>query len=846
MPKRSDSFYMSAHRPGARKPIAGDLHTPMKESHKTQGRSTLGLTEPRPQGSQALRTRMLLSIFGALLPSIASAAITPSISSASHFPATPGFQTFAPATTATGAERTISDPRILTQTFRLSAPLQVNLIHLLYGRGVSGELFRVQIFPVANTLAAQGATTGILPDYNNAVANGFLLNTTVAMPTTLYDNTERLLTISLTGTDAITLPATTGNAGYGIAFSPVKDGTNTNDEVFTWRMVQSGTAGPYANGRLYYDTPGGAAGAANRDASLALETDTDGDMMPDSWEIAHGTDPNVDDAALDNDANGGPDNLTNLEEYRNRTDPQDSDTDNDELSDGTEVKSLHPSGFDSNPLLADGDADGAPDLAEHTGSLNTQFGNVKTDPMLADTDGDGMNDGYELSCNTPGTALNPNDNGSVDPTQAPAADRDGDTLTNIQEFNPALGPNTASPRTRADLADTDGDGYNDKQEDNVGAWLSVDATGTNPIDPDTDNDGIEDGDENPSTGTATNAPYNSSPFSADTDGDSFSDLYEINHNADPADAGSTPVQPPGFTLVENFEGAGMTIGQSFNGVNAWTTTTPTGAIVADEPIAGGDKVGAMIRVGGGSFGASKSLTAAGLQVREGFTGTIFLQVYCPTAAQDNSFGLSDEAAPTGFAGYETQLVTYSNGNLRLCDTGGQFRETSPYKVGTWMNVWIVADNLNDTYKAYVESPQGQTGRVEITANDGGDPFNFRTGTTGALTSFLTMVATGASAGSSVFIDNIYVDPTAANLTTPAPAKPLPPAPLQVTGMLFEGGDLKIRFSPGGAGYILTSSDDLSAPFVQETSATFDGIDTFTVPAASLNPGHDFFRVEESP
>jgi len=161
-------------------------------------------------------------------------------------------------------------------------------------------------------------------------------------------------------------------------------------------------------------------------------------------------------------------------------------------------------------------------------------------------------------------------------------------------------------------------------------------------------------------------------------------------------------------------------------------------------------------------------------------------------------------------------------------------------------VWIVADNAADTYRVYVESPASQTGQVEITANDGGNPFNFRNGTTGALTSFLTMVSTGASAGSTVFIDNIYIDPGKANLATPAAAKPLPPVSVQVSSVLFEGGNLKIKFSPGGAGYILTSSNDLNSPFILESNATFDGIDTFTVPATSLNPGRDFFRVETSP
>ena len=163
-----------------------------------------------------------------------------------------------------------------------------------------------------------------------------------------------------------------------------------------------------------------------------------------------------------------------------------------------------------------------------------------------------------------------------------------------------------------------------------------------------------------------------------------------------------------------------------------------------------------------------------------------------------------------------------------------------------MNVWIVVDNATDTYRVFVESPQGQTGQVEITANDGGDPFNFRNGTTNALTSFLAMVATSASAGSAVLIDNIHVDAKASNLTTPAPAKPLSAASLRITSVLFEGGNLKIKFAPGTAGFILSSSNDLASPFVQETNAVFDGIDTFTVPAASLNPGQDFFRIEDAP
>ncbi len=92
-----------------------------------------------------------------------------------------------------------------------------------------------------------------------------------------------------------------------------------------------------------------------------IDTDDDNDGMPDGWELTHGLDPTDPiDALLDKDS----DDLTNLEEYSNNTDPDGQDTDDDGLPDGSEIKIYHTNA---------------------------------TDP---DSDGDGYNDGMELEKGT--------------------------------------------------------------------------------------------------------------------------------------------------------------------------------------------------------------------------------------------------------------------------------------------------------------------------------------------------------------------------------------------------------------------------------------------------------------
>ncbi|MGD2114272.1 MAG: carboxypeptidase regulatory-like domain-containing protein, partial [Acidobacteriota bacterium] len=112
-----------------------------------------------------------------------------------------------------------------------------------------------------------------------------------------------------------------------------------------------------------------------------------------------------------------------------------------------------------------------------------------------DADGDGLPDEYERA-----NGLNPNDAGDA------AEDRDGDGLTNLQEFE--LG-------TGIEAADSDGDGLTDGEEV---------ALGSDPVAADSDGDGLLDGTE-VLAGTDLANP--------DSDGDGLADGLEVDFGLDP-------------------------------------------------------------------------------------------------------------------------------------------------------------------------------------------------------------------------------------------------------------------------------------------------------------------------
>ncbi|MHA2249330.1 MAG: hypothetical protein ACXAD7_03160 [Candidatus Kariarchaeaceae archaeon] len=158
--------------------------------------------------------------------------------------------------------------------------------------------------------------------------------------------------------------------------------------------------------------------------------DTDGDGLPDGWEIEFGLSPN-DIAVPSGDFDSfDADGLTNLQEFQFGTLPNNTDTDHDgmddwfefdnglngthddtqEDADGDEMSNIYE--FDNsigklgvNGLNASNALDGNFDPDEDD-AVNTIEYLAGTDPFDWDTDGDGLPDGYEIANNLDATTSN--------------------------------------------------------------------------------------------------------------------------------------------------------------------------------------------------------------------------------------------------------------------------------------------------------------------------------------------------------------------------------------------------------------------------------------------------------
>jgi len=318
--------------------------------------------------------------------------------------------------------------------------------------------------------------------------------------------------------------------------------------------------------------------------------DSDMDGLPDSWERKYSLNPLLGTGMDGPNSDRDGDALSNIEEYKNNTDPNNGDTDGDSLTDKWEVDNklspLNNEGDDG--IMGDPDGDGLNNGDERRYGTNPQKKDSdgdglndneeidihRTDPTKKDSDGDGLPDGWEVKYK-----FNPND---AEGENGGSGDFDLDGLSNKEEFK-----QKTDPRNR----DTDADGTDDKQEINDETdptnWDDGDLDsdgltngkereiGTHPLRQDTDGDGLPDGwelenelqpyltqgqdgaDGDPDHDMVANIreyEYGTNPHNSDTDQDSLPDYWEISHCLNPNDPNGEngPQGDPDRDGISNF------------------------------------------------------------------------------------------------------------------------------------------------------------------------------------------------------------------------------------------------------------------------------------------------------
>ncbi len=134
------------------------------------------------------------------------------------------------------------------------------------------------------------------------------------------------------------------------------------------------------------------------------DRDSDGDGLGDFWEDQYFGNNDAIPTPAELAAQSGTsdfdgDGLNNAAELAMGTIPNDTDSDDDGLSDGEEASGSKNVAFFNQSTLptdADSDDDGTSDGAEVNGTLNVAFGHAPTDPNQADTDFDSWSDTLEF------------------------------------------------------------------------------------------------------------------------------------------------------------------------------------------------------------------------------------------------------------------------------------------------------------------------------------------------------------------------------------------------------------------------------------------------------------------
>jgi hypothetical protein len=236
----------------------------------------------------------------------------------------------------------------------------------------------------------------------------------------------------------------------------------------------------------------------------------------------------------------------------------------------------------------------------------------------------------------------------------------------------------------------------------------------------------------------------------------------------------------GFLLFEDFN----SLSPGFiNGQQGWVDSASNGRVVAD-PLNPANQVIAITNSQANVYRALGSLTLSNI-----VTGTLHFRMLWPGTGFSTYAGLTDIPTPTPgtVADYEPHVrcEPAAPAVFKARDAGA-YDALVTLESNVWYQFWMVVDNSRDLFRLYIQggvfSQQTQLfgiadGEVWFTfRNTTGDGFNTNTAPQSAALVCFNLKTTSSHVGP-YYVDDVFIDPVAANLSNPLPQFPDTNAPV---------------------------------------------------------------------
>ena len=214
-----------------------------------------------------------------------------------------------------------------------------------------------------------------------------------------------------------------------------------------------------------------------------------------------------------------------------------------------------------------------------------------------------------------------------------------------------------------------------------------------------------------------------------------------------------------FVLIDKFD---YKMDGSINGQNGWYAND-NNLQIADAPPGGSGKV----LNNGFSTTTKHAMKTFEKPVVDGAACTAYWEFYCTNKYCNTSMGLANGNDGSIWNNFRTQIALDASGTFVVRNGGGfvTLDQSGSIETQTWYKIWVVADNSNNVYQAYIKGGVF-TEQTQLTSGSGATTiFGFRSSETGWETSDLSNFNFVRANGTQpdLVIDNLYIDYGSTNL-----------------------------------------------------------------------------------